>query len=446
MGVCLSKRQEVKLTSFQQDVNIVSQVKEIRGKSKFSSSFINKIDMQHCDTEQKEVEEESSSSAQLRNILIIKDNIKLNNQEITNDNILKFKFYSKAKGFDQHSSYNKQLFLSNLYTLLNFNEEYFVIKKLIFIISLKAAAVDLIDSNEKIKAKQSNKSILSKMKYDSPSTLGNKLFKSKSLLTLNYLSKPGTILRLNQNEKRFCMNSLKLSDDEQSLNILPLLDDIEIIYFSEYELQEQINIINLIEENDVYSLFNAEYIVNEFNEQEIDNDHDCIVKINESSSNSTLIDKKSFILLKVYKERSNFHKNMSFIYKYYYRNILRPDKIIIVDNMNYLVYHKNATLLSKSNPSSNDKVTFIVRDLILFIEYTSQIIEYSDFGLLENSVLLCQSNEDSKETIYIHEFSQIKSKHISEPDFTQGVENDLYNIGCLGYKLLYGNIPSSSTL
>lgn len=359
--------------------------------------------------------------------------------------------------YNSENSNSKQVFISNLYELFNLDNDYYITKKLSFIVLLKASAIAFYDyMTENCLLPQERRLSIpahNKMNKYEKRNIKELLIKSKSLLPLNQqrVVNKNTVLMLNPDENRFFLTSIRL-EEAPNFNILPIMDDIEIKYLTENELKSRVNNITLLEENEIYIMYIASYEVNS---------EKIISLFDENKSNNSLNStiNQSTVILKVYKSKTKFQENINYIYRNYYKNILRPDEILIVDNTQYLIYKKKCILLQKADLKLEEFLS-ITRQFLLFYEYSHKQIKAAGYRLFDNSVLYGNNYKNKYDKIiYIHEFSGLEyckdlnncrsystfNEHNNKTDFKcqfkNEMKNDLIEVGSFLYKFTFGFSP-----
>lgn len=468
-GVCTSKRETIKLSTNLDNDNLQNSAnkhskpvsnsnRKIIENNKVSSSLMHRIDQFSQIKEQfinNELKEEE-------NLLILRNNFQQRNSqligtEVSNKEKLKAHFFQKISHKkkpvnklnrsieESNSSLSKTQLVNNIHYLLNMDEDYYMTKKISFIILLKSTAIAYIDYLKENNMLENLRRYSNPIKLDNSEEIkkslmnkGELMLRAKSLLpfqTQKSNKKSNNLfLQLSTNTSRFCLQRTCL-EDAPDFNLLPILDDIEVIYLKENELQKKLQIIKCFVENDVYCLYTASY---EINKERIISLFTDDKSVKSSSSLDSSI-QNNLVLLKVYKDKKIFIDNINFLYRNYYKNYLRPDEIIIVDNTQYLIYKKKLSLLSDDMVNS-EKMFSYGRDLLLVLEYSHLYLNISNFKLMTENLLLYNKSK-YEFIVYIHEFSNIIESKVDNEQYKHGLLDDLYSIGAILYKLAFGYYP-----
>ena len=335
-------------------------------------------------------------------------------------------------GTDSGCSTESKL-VSNINEIIKHEDGYYLSKRLIFIILLKVTSVEFINymaKNDKLIKKRKLTNPINMYKQIKSSSIVIKFNKAKTLTS-------SSILKLNANQNRFSKQVFCL-EEAPKINLLPVLDDIELIYCKEIELQTKLQIIKCLDDTPIYGLFSANYEYNNERILSVFSDH------HSQNSHNSLIN-NNIVMIKIFKDKKIYNENLAFLNKNYYKTILRPDEIVITEQNQYLIYKNKVFISLFDTEVTTDKLINIGRDLLLTTEYFHNFLKLSNLKLQGRLVICYNSHTQTKEEeVYLHEFSNLNNSTNDISLYKKLCLEDLYSVGSILYQLAYGYLPDKT--
>lgn len=338
--------------------------------------------------------------------------------------------------------------IHNLHEILGYSSEYYIVQKMSFIVLLKASAIHVTDfikmqpgfnyksQNTDHHFKHSSSMHNHDKQFLRSRTEGNK-FISKD--KKNVFDSSLQYINLSPNKNRFGFNkcSLVMSPD---YDILPLLDDIEVIKINSFsDFEKKVKHLEKFYENDIYLLYYAKY--EGFLEYKSPrNSNSNLLKLEEKYSSAI---REYNSIIKVYRDKNNLKKNLKFLYSNYHTNYLRPDQIMYLAENAYLIYNViGVRLYDNQSFLDSDSLIGFTRQMLIMLEFSHTSLRVGGFGISIDSVIVIENTEINDINFFLHDFTTIIEGGSNE-EFLSVRNQDFYELANTMYTAIF-DVPLNS--